>query len=165
MPQTRANDRSGSAPSRGVATSAGLGTLHNAEIAAALREMGDILELKDANPFRVRAYRNAARIVNGFPGEVAALLKRGGTLKGIRGIGADLAGKIQELALTGSTPLLRRLRTELPPAVTELLRLPNLGPKRVEMLHHQLGIVTVEQLHDALKSGRVPLYRLWQENL
>jgi DNA polymerase (family 10) len=94
--------------------------------------MGDILEIENANPFRVRAYRNAARIVSGFPEEIAASLSRGGTLKGIRGIGADLAGKIQELALTGSTQLLRQLRTELPPALTELLRLPGLGPKRVE---------------------------------
>lgn len=155
MPETRANNRTGSASSRGVAAPTELGTLHNAEIAQALEEIGDILELEDANPFRVRAYRNAARIVTGFPEDIAALLKHGGTLKGIRGIGADLAGKIQELALTGSTQLLRRLRTEIPPALTELLRLPNIGPKRVEMLHRELGIVTVEQLHDALKSGRV----------
>jgi DNA polymerase (family 10) len=129
--------------------------LHNPEIAAALDEVADILEIENANQFRVRAYRNASRIVSSFPEEIAGLLNRGGTLKGIRGIGADLAGKIEDLALTGSTQLLRQLRTELPPALTELLRLPNLGPKRVDILHKALGVETIEQLHDALKNDRV----------
>lgn len=129
--------------------------LHNAEIAAALDEVADILEIENANQFRVRAYRNASRIVSSFPEEIAGLLNRGGTLKGIRGIGADLAGKIEDLALSGSTQLLRQLRTELPPALTELLRLPNLGPKRVDILHKELGVETIDQLHDALTDNRV----------
>lgn len=130
-------------------------TVHNADIAAALDEIADILEIKGANPFRVRAYRNAARVIAGLPTEVAAMIARGEDLSELPGIGKDLANKIADLAATGTTPLLAELRKQLPPETTELLRLPGLGPKRVKMLHDALGIETLPQLRDALQDGRV----------
>lgn len=131
------------------------GAVHNAEIAAALNEIADILEIEDANPFRVRAYRNAARVVAGLPTEVGAMLARGEDLSELPGIGRDLAQKIADLAKTGTTALLGKLHKETPAAVTELLHLPGLGPRRVRLLHDELGIQTLPQLHRALKDGRV----------
>ena len=132
-----------------------LGTIHNADIAATFDEIADILEIENANPFRIRAYRNAARVVNGLGAEAAAMIARGDDLAELPGIGKDLAQKIADLATTGTTPLLDKLRKEVPPALVELLRLPGLGPKRVKALHQELDIDTVPQLHRALKDGRV----------
>lgn len=128
---------------------------HNTEIADALDQVADLLELEQANPFRVRAYRNAARAIRGLGSDVASLLLRGEDLPAIRGIGKDLAGKIKELASTEHLPLLDELRTHVPPVALELLRLPNLGPKRVKMLCDKLDIHSVEQLHRALLDSRV----------
>jgi DNA polymerase (family 10) len=133
----------------------GRGTIHNADIAAAFNEIADILEIEGANPFRIRAYRNAARVVGGLPTEVGALIARGEDLSELPGIGKDLAQKIADLAATGTTALLGKLRRETPPAVTELLHLPGLGPRRVKLLHDELDIETMTQLHRALKDGRI----------
>ncbi len=131
------------------------GTVHNADIAAALDEIADILEIEEANPFRVRAYRNAARVVNELPAETAAMVARGEDLSELPGVGKDLAQKIGELATTGTTALLDELRGQMPPALVEVLRLPGMGPKRVKMLHDKLHIETLPQLQKALADGRV----------
>jgi DNA polymerase (family 10) len=128
---------------------------HNAEIADALDQVADLLELEQANPFRIRAYRNAARVVRGLGTEIAGLLARGEDLPEIHGIGKDLAGKIKELARTAHLPLLEELRGHVPAIALELLRLPNLGPKRVMLLCDKLDIHSIEQLHRALIDGRV----------
>jgi DNA polymerase (family 10) len=128
---------------------------NNADIAAALNDIADLLDIEGANPFRIRAYRNAARTVGELGQPVPALLARGDDLDDLPGIGADLAGKIREIAETGSCALLGRLRQELPPGITELLKVPGLGPKKVRLLHHELGVQTIEQLHQAAREGRV----------
>jgi DNA polymerase (family 10) len=142
-------------PRRHSTPHVGRGPVHNAEIAAAFNEIADILEIEGANPFRIRAYRNAARVVSGLPAEAGVMLARGDDLSELPGIGKDLAQKIANLAATGTTPLLGMLRKELPPTLTELLRLPGLGPKRVKLLHDELDIETLPQLHRALKDGCV----------
>lgn len=129
--------------------------IHNADIARVFEEIADLLDIGEANPFRVRAYRNAARTVGELQLDLAALLKKGEPLPKLSGIGEDLAAKIREIADTGSCTLLERLRRELPPAVTELLRVPGLGPKRVRMLWHELEVQTMEQLGRAARDGRV----------
>lgn len=129
--------------------------IHNAEIAQALEEVADLLELDEANPFRVRAYRNAARTLRGLSQEVTALLQRKEDLAELPGIGKDLAGKIREFTETGHLPLLDALHRSTPAVATELLKLPGLGPKRAKALYHDLGIHTLEQLHRALLDGRV----------
>lgn len=100
--------------------------VHNPEIAAALEELADLLELQEANPFRVRAYRNAARVVRGLSGEITAMLRRGVDLESLPGIGGDLAGKIRTLAETGQLPLLERTRKSAPPMALPLLSIPGL---------------------------------------
>lgn len=128
---------------------------HNADIAAAFEEIADILDVEGANPFRIRAYRNAARVVNGLAEEAAVMVARGDDLAELPGIGKDLAEKIGDLARTGSTPLLDKLRRETPPPLLELLRLPGLDPKRVKTLHDELDIANLPQLHRAIKDGRL----------
>ena len=108
----------------------------NAAIAAIFDEIADLLDIQAANPFRVRAYRNAARTIAELGTDVKTWIKRGSALTDIPGIGADLAGKIQEIVDTGKCTFLERLHQEMPSAVTELLRLPGLGPKRVKILWH-----------------------------
>ena len=129
--------------------------VHNADIATVFGEIADRLEIQGANPFRIRAYRNAARTLGELPQEARALLEKGEDLTRLPGIGDDLAAKIREIVTTGRCGLLDRLRRELPPAVTELLQIPGLGPKRVKALYHDLDVETVEQLHRAARDGRI----------
>ena len=129
--------------------------IHNADIAALFEEIADRLEIQGANPFRIRAYRNAARTLGELPQEARTLLEQGEDLTRLPGIGDDLAAKIHEIVTTGRCSLLDRLRKELPPAVTELLQIPGLGPKRVKALYHDLEVQTVEQLYRAARDGRI----------
>lgn len=128
---------------------------HNADIAALLNDIADLLEIESANPFRVRAYRNAARQMENLPREASALLANGEDLTRLPGIGKDLAGKIREIVETGRSRLLEQLRRELPPTLTDLLHLPGLGPKRVHALYHELDIQTPAQLYRAARDGRL----------
>jgi DNA polymerase (family 10) len=129
--------------------------VHNADIAAVFEEIADRLEIQGANPFRIRAYRNAARTLAELPQDARALLAKGDDLTRLPGIGEDLAAKVREIVETGHASLLERLRRELPPAVTELLHIPGLGPKRVKALYHDLEVQTVEQLYRAARDGRI----------
>ena len=131
------------------------GRFHNTEIADALDEIADLLELQSANPFRVRAYRNGARTVRGLGMEVAEMLGEGRDLSELPGIGKDLATKLRCLAETGTVPLLDELHREVPAIATELLHLSGLGPKRVRALYEDLEIHSLEQLKRALLDGRV----------
>jgi len=129
--------------------------VHNADITAIFEEIANLLEIEGANAFRIRAYRNAARILGDLPQEVRLMVERGDDLSQLPGIGSDLAGKISEIVSSGHCSLLERLRRELPPAVTELLKIPGLGPKRVKALYHDLDVQTIEQLRRAARDGRI----------
>jgi len=127
----------------------------NPDIAAAFEQVADLLELQDANPFRVRAYRNAARVVGELKLDLAAHIVAGRPLPKLPGIGADLSAKIQEFAKTGRLALLDRLRKEVPSGVADLLQLPGLGPKRVRALYEELHVHTLPQLLRAARDGRI----------
>jgi DNA polymerase (family 10) len=129
--------------------------VHNADIAAAFEEIADLLELGDENPFRVRAYRNAARVVGGLSLDLAATLAEGAELPKLPGIGADLDAKIREIAATGSCKLLAQLRRRFPAGITALLALPGLGPKRVRALR-AARIGSLEDLRRAARAGKLP---------
>lgn len=130
--------------------------MHNAEIAAALDEVADLLEFQGANSFRVRAYRNASRTVHDLtePAErVASDSNR--SLTEFSGIGADLAVKIKTLIDTGKLPMLEELRAAVPESVLALMRIPGLGPKKAAALFSQLGIKTLDELRAACETHQV----------
>ncbi len=129
--------------------------VQNSDIAAVLDEMADLLEIDGANPFRVRAYRNAARMLLDIGKDVREMIEAGEDLTRLPGIGKDLAGKIVEIAQTGTFSELEEMRRKVPPQLTELLDIAGLGPKRVGALYRTLGITSSEQLFNACKDGKV----------
>ncbi len=127
----------------------------NADLAAAFEQIADLLDLQQANPFRIRAYRNAARVVGELKLDLVAQIQEGRPLPRLPGIGPDLAGKIEEFARTGHLNLLDRLRRQIPAGVTDMLKLPGLGPKRVRALYEELHVSNLAQLARAARDGRV----------
>lgn len=129
--------------------------IHNTEVADILDEVADLLEIDGANEFRVRAYRDAARVVRGLPRSVAQMIDDGDDLTQLRGIGKSLAEKIEEVASTGTLEQLEELHRRLPPALTELLGVSGLGPKRVGTIHEELRIDTLDELAEAAEEGQL----------
>lgn len=127
---------------------------NNLQIAAIFDEIADLLDIQGENPFRIRAYRDAGRLLRGLKDEASSLIKAGRDLSELPGIGTDLAGKIREVVETGSVEILRRLRRELPAGQVELLQIPGLGPKRAKLLHGELDITSLTDLRRAAASGR-----------
>jgi DNA polymerase (family 10) len=127
----------------------------NSEIAEAFYRLASMLEIEGANPFRVRAYRNAARTIETLPESAAAMLARGGDFSELPGIGKDLAGKIAEMIRTGRLGALEEEERHLPRALVELTTVPGLGPKRIKLLHDKLGIASPKALAEAVMTGRL----------
>ena len=129
--------------------------VHNADIGAIFEEIADLLEIQGENPFRIRAYRNAARTVGEYRQDLKTLLDRDEPLPKLPGVGADLAGKIREICSRGSSALLERLHRDMPAAITELLKIPGLGPRRVRLLHDALEVESLDELRRAVRSGKI----------
>jgi len=128
----------------------------NAEIAAMLEEVADLLEFQGANAFRVRAYRTGARAIRDLPQAVARLVEEDpAQLTAIDGIGAAVAEKCVTLVRTGRLPQLDELRAQVPESVLSLMRIPGLGPKKAAVLHQQLGVTTLDQLREACETQQV----------
>src|SRR6184192_1463404 len=124
------------------------------EIARILEQTAALLELKGENPFKIRAYVNAARAIETFGGNIPDLQDEEAVAK-IPGIGKSIALKIKELAATGSLKYLQELSAEFPTGILELFSLPGLGAKKIKALHDKLGISSIEQLQKACEQGRV----------
>lgn len=129
--------------------------VHNEDIAVIFEEIADLLEIEEANPFRVRAYRTAARTIRGLSKELGDMVAHGEDLTELPAIGDDLAAKIGEILKTGTTAALKKLHKEIPAGLEELLKIPGLGPKRVKTLFTELDIKTLKQLEKAARSGRL----------
>lgn len=129
--------------------------IHNEDIARIFDELADLLEIDEANPFRVRAYRNAARTIRGLGRDVGELVARGDDLTRLPGIGKDLAAKITEIVESGRCAALEKLHRRLPPSLEALLAIPGLGPKRVKTLYRELGIRDLDALERAARQGRL----------
>jgi DNA polymerase (family 10) len=127
--------------------------LDNRAVARVLSDIADLLELKGENPFKIRAYRNAADTVGHAAETVAALDEA--ALRSWNGIGKDLAARIREIALTGDTSILRELLTEFPVTLLEVMRLQGVGPKTVAVLYRDLRIKSLDDLAAAAKAGRI----------
>jgi DNA polymerase (family X) len=124
------------------------------EIASVLEDVAALLELKGENPFKIRAYTNAARSLETFGGNLPDLQDEEALAK-IPGIGKSIAEKIKELAATGSLRYLEELRAEFPAAILELFSIPGLGAKKIKALYDQLQVSSIEQLRLACETGRV----------
>ena len=129
--------------------------IHNSDIEEILDTVANLLEIKGENPFRVRAYRNAARTIQGLSQSVAEMVRAGQDLSELPGVGKDLAGKIAEIVETGTLSLLTELQGELPAGLTDLMKVPGLGPKRVAVLYKELGTTTLAGLAQAAEQGRI----------
>jgi len=129
--------------------------VHNTDIAGIFDEIADFLEIEGENPFRIRAYRNAAGTVRGLGAELKDMVADDADLTELPGIGKELAAKIREILETGTANALIKLQARIPGTVLEILKLPNLGPKRVRVLYHDLKIKTLEQLSQAARKGRI----------
>ena len=124
------------------------------QIAAVLEEIATLLELKDENPFKIRAYANAARSLETFGGNLSDLQDEE-TLAKIPGIGTAIAAKIKELAAAGKLKYVEELRAEFPAAILELFSISGLGAKKIKALYEKLHISSIEQLREACESGKV----------
>lgn len=133
--------------------------VQNAEIAAMFDQAAELLEIQGENQFRVRAYRRAARIIEGLPQSCEKLLARHRDLSELPGIGKDLAGKIAGIVKTGHFALLDTLKKRLPGQLGEIAALPGLGPKRVKLLYDKLKVRTLDDLDRAIATGRLEKLR------
>ncbi|MDB6036345.1 MAG: hypothetical protein JWM99_186 [Verrucomicrobiales bacterium] len=124
------------------------------QVSEVLLEIGVLLELKGENPFKTRAYANAARALDTL-GESLDKLVSENRLGEVKGIGAALQDKISQLVTTGKLPYYDELKASLPPGLFAMLQIPGLGPKKVKALYEKLKIATVEQLEKACRDGQI----------
>ncbi len=127
--------------------------MENVAIARIFSEIADLLEIKNENAFKIRAYRNASETITHATDKLAHCTEE--QLRAIPGIGKDLAAKIREIAETGDSRYHRDLLDQFPPTILDLLHLQGVGPKTVAVLYAQLGVKTIEELEAACADGRV----------
>lgn len=129
--------------------------MKNQEIARIFNEIADLLEIKNDNPFRIRAYRKAAQNIESLSEDVSEIIKSGKKLTDIPGIGKDLADKIIEYVNTGKMASHEELKAEIPRAVLELMAVPGLGPKTAKLIYDKLGIDSIDKLEEAARSHKL----------
>lgn len=129
--------------------------LNNSEIRDMLNQVADLLDIQGDNPFRVRAYREAARMIDAMSQQIAEKVRANEDLTGYRGIGKDMAAKIREIVETGTLGKLQQLREQLPLSLLDLMQVPSLGPRKISHIYRELGISTLEELEKAAREGRL----------
>ncbi len=129
-------------------------TSTSADVARVLDSIADLLELDEASPFRIRAYRNAADSLRLLDPPLAEMVAAGGDLTALQDVGQGIAKKIEEIVSRGPAAYLAEFEASAP-GLLELLRIPGLGTKRVRALRATLGIASVEELREAAESGRL----------
>src|SRR2546427_442085 len=123
-------------------------------VAEILTEIGTLLELKGENPFKTRAYENAARTLESLSEPLEKLIAES-RLSQIKGIGEGIQKKITELVTTGKLAYYDDLKGSVPPGLIEMVQIPGLGPKKVKALNDELGIESIEQLEAACQAGKI----------
>ena len=124
------------------------------QVAEILNEIGTLLELKGENPFKTRAYSNAARALESLTEPLDKVVAEN-RLAEVKGIGEGIQKKITELVTTGKLPYYEELKASVPSGLVAMLQIPGLGPKKVKAMNDELGIETIEQLEAACKSGQI----------
>ncbi len=134
--------------------------MENVDVARLFQQLADLLELRGDNPFRIRAYRTAARTIESMPKRVAEIVARDGkALAELPGIGKDLAGKICEIVHSGHCGVLDELLGEVPKGLIDVMNVPGLGPKRAKALHDVLHVSTLADLERAARGGKLTTVR------
>ena len=128
--------------------------METARIAQILDEMGTILEIQGENPFRCRAYHNAAQVLSNLPADLSEMIADG-SLKEVPGIGETMFSKIVQLATTGQLAAYDKLREGMPPGILALLKVPGLGPKKIKALSESLRIKSLADLRAAAERGEI----------
>jgi len=130
--------------------------VENVDVARLFQQVADLLELRGDNPFRIRAYRNAARTIEAMPKRVAEIVAHDGkSLAELPGIGKDLAGKIAGIVHDGHLDVLDDLLTEIPKGLIDVMAVPGLGPKRAKAIHDVLDVSTLPALERAARTGKL----------
>jgi DNA polymerase (family 10) len=130
--------------------------MNNAQIAATFELLADLLEFQSSNPFRIRSYRNSARIISDMSESIATIVVESPQrLTKLDGIGKSIAEKCVTLVQTGGLPQLDELRKKIPETVLQLLRIPGMGPKKAAILYQQLNVKSLDDLKMACESGQV----------
>ncbi len=129
--------------------------MSNTEIARQLDRLADLSELDGDNPFKVRAYRNAAATLRDLERPVEDLLRTGADLTAIKGIGKEIAAKVRTLVETGAMPQLVELEERVPTGLLEVTRVKGIGPKQAATLWRALGVRSVDDLEEAARAGRL----------
>ncbi len=128
--------------------------METARIARILDEMGTLLEVRGENPFRCRAYHNAAQALKTLPSDLSEMLADG-SLAEVPGIGSTILSKITQLATTGHLPAFEKLKESTPSGLVALLRVPGLGPKKIKLLHEELQVASLADLREAGRLGKI----------
>ena len=129
--------------------------MKNEFIAVQFELLADLLEIQGANPFRIRAYRNAARTISSTSESLSELVATKQDLTQFAGIGKDLAKQIEEITTKGQHSALEELRKQIPGGVLDMLRIPGVGPKKVSVFFNELGLKSLEDLKAACEAGRL----------
>lgn len=129
--------------------------IENVKVAKILNELADLDEIAGDNPFRIRAYRNAARLIENLSQSVATMITQGKNLTELPGIGAALAEKIKIIVATGDLPQLHAIEKKVPPVLSELLKVQGLGPKRIKIIYEKLHIKSVNDLKTAIEKNKI----------
>jgi len=130
-------------------------TTSNREIAAQFERLADLLEIEDENPFRVRAYRNAARTIEGLSPRLSDLVADDADLTGLPAIGREIAARIREIVLTGRLSALDEIARRVPSELSDLMKVRGLGPKGVKALYDHFHVRSLHDLERVAKQGRV----------
>ncbi len=114
-----------------------------------------MLDIKGEDPFRIRAYRNAARSLSGVTRNISEMINRHDDISSLPGIGKSMSDKIEEIVRTGELEQLKQLRKEIPESLVEIMKLEQLGPQRTKILNEELNIRSIDELKDAAESGKI----------
>ena len=129
--------------------------MHNSEVAEQFRMMADLLSIKGANRFKIRAYRNAAQILSNLTDNLLDMVNNDEDLTKLDGIGKELAAKIEEMVKDGKISALEELKKEISPEVAEMLTISGLGPERVKTIYHELNVKNIAELKKAAEEKKI----------
>ncbi len=127
----------------------------NDDVSDILNQVADLLDIKGENPFRIRSYRDVARTLSGLSRNISDMVKEGEDLTELSGVGEDMAGKIEEIVETGSLDQLQELKKEMPAGLIDLLKLEELGPKRVKAIYDAYEVKNLDELEDLVRDHKI----------